>query len=632
MDNDFNNDQEGDDIHSEPMYIDSESDYMFQEFSALIASNSLRQDKAVLPEFPTCPGDLLTPHHLTVGRPTPSLEFITRFPDEASLYRTVVSHGVPNYLGARAPVSHQLNIANWKKYQHCFRDKQLIDFLAYGFPVGFTGELPPTGNLANHSSAVREPVHVEKYLATEVAKLAALGPLQEPPFEQWWRNNPLMTREKRDSHDRRVILDLSFPTLTSVNCHIPRNALEGSEFKLRLPNPQQFASKVRDLGIGALMYKVDLSRAYRQLRSDPFDWAFLGVNWKGAKYIDVAIPFGLRHGASACQRTTTAVAEIAKHECGADLYPYIDDSSGAALPLSAQIHYDTLLCIMEELGLQAALAKCQGPLTTLTWVGVHFDSVTMIMSIDVDKIGEAIKLCGQFLQKQTVGRKYMEKLMGKVFYAIRCAEPAKRFTMRLLDLLRATNLATAVPVSQGAMLDATWLLAFLPHYNGRNMMKPSVAERAVFVDACPTGAGGFCRQHGFYKFLFPDHMLQYEFCIAALEAFNLLVTFRLWAPEYRGKRVIAYTDNWASVCAFNSGTAHEPLLRAVNRELWWLCAMFDVELTVRHRPGAAMEAADTLSRVDSHQQFASKLDTFRHEFGEDERPVGRNLLLPPLPL
>ena len=99
-----------------------------------------------------------------------------------------------------------------------------------------------------------------------------------------------MTREKRDSQDRRVILDLSFPIPTSVNCYIPKNAMEGSDFKLRLPNPQAFAAKIRELGVGTLMYKVDLSRAYRQLRSDPFDWAFLGINWQDKDYIDVAHP------------------------------------------------------------------------------------------------------------------------------------------------------------------------------------------------------------------------------------------------------------------------------------------------------------------------------------------------------
>ena len=182
-----------------------------------------------LPEYPTCPGENLVPHDLTVK---PSAEFLQQYPTEAKLYQSVIEHGKPNYLGARKLVNHQLNISEWCAVEKYISDKQLIDFLAYGFPIGYTGDKPQTGKFVNHSSARQAPEHVNKYLATEVEKQAALGPLSQSPFVEWWRNNPLMTREKRDSQDRRVILDLSFPVPTSVNCFIPKNAMEGSEFQV----------------------------------------------------------------------------------------------------------------------------------------------------------------------------------------------------------------------------------------------------------------------------------------------------------------------------------------------------------------------------------------------------------------
>ena len=282
--------------------------------------------------------------------------------------------------------------------------------------------------------------------------------------------------------------------------------MEGADFKLRLPSPQAFEAKIRELGMGTLMYKVDLSRAYRQLRSDPFDWAFLGISWQQENFIDVAIPFGLRHGASACQRTTMAVAEIAQGKFGAIIYPYIDDSAAGAPPALGQSHYEKLLLLMEELGLQAALAKCQAPDTTLSWIGCHFDSISMIMRIDKDKLAEAIRWCDEYLNAQTVTYKYMQRFLGKLFYAIRYAEPAKRFTMRLLDLLKAAHTGHQITIPHEARLDVLWQRAFIPLYNGENIMKPSVAERCCFVDACLSSAGGYSRQHGFYKFVFPHHM------------------------------------------------------------------------------------------------------------------------------
>ena len=91
-----------------------------------------------------------------------------------------------------------------------------------------------------------------------------VGPIRFSPF-------PTMMRPKRDSDKLRVILDLSYPLGRSVNSSIPVDALDGAQFKLRLPAPSALAVSIRSLGPGCDMFRVDLSRDYRQLRSDPLD-------------------------------------------------------------------------------------------------------------------------------------------------------------------------------------------------------------------------------------------------------------------------------------------------------------------------------------------------------------------------
>ena len=87
-----------------------------------------------------------------------------------------------------------------------------------------------------------------------------------------------------------------------------------------------------ECGKGSRLYKVDLSQVYRQLRTCPLDWPLLTVGWDDQVFVDIAVPFGLRHGASACQRTTEAVSEVVVAEVGASTHPYIDDTAGIALP------------------------------------------------------------------------------------------------------------------------------------------------------------------------------------------------------------------------------------------------------------------------------------------------------------
>ena len=119
----------------------------------------------------------------------------------------------------------------------------------------------------NQSSATNFPQHVDKFIRTELEHQAIMGPFEHSPFSPWYRTNPLMTRPKRDSQDRRVILDLSYPEGASVNAQIPCQSLLNATFKLRLPTPKQLADRIMTLRPGCHLFKIDLSRAYRQLRS-----------------------------------------------------------------------------------------------------------------------------------------------------------------------------------------------------------------------------------------------------------------------------------------------------------------------------------------------------------------------------
>ena len=191
------------------------------------------------------------------------------------------------------------------------------------------GDQMPTLQLDNHASATRHPEAVAKYLDKEVRLGGLLGPFPSSPF-QWTRLNPLKARPKKSSEDLRIILDLSFPEHLSINSQIPRALYEGALYKLRLPTPLAFAELVSQQGQVSYMYKVDLARAYRQLPSDPFNWPLLGLSWELATFIDLAIPFGLRHGAMACQRVTEAICFILRRRQRASTLPYIDDFGGSA--------------------------------------------------------------------------------------------------------------------------------------------------------------------------------------------------------------------------------------------------------------------------------------------------------------
>ena len=108
----------------------------------------------------------------------------------------------------------------------------------------------------------------------------------------------------------------------------------------------------------------------------------------------------------------------------------------------------------------------------------------MTMSIDKDRVLEALRLCENFLAQHSVSLKYMQRFVGKVMHVIKCTDSARRFVSRILELLTSTKEGLLTPVIPGAQADVRWLLHFLLTFNGVTMMKPTVAQFVVEVDAC----------------------------------------------------------------------------------------------------------------------------------------------------
>ena len=144
------------------------------------------------------------------------------------LYNTVQRTGCYNFMAARKPVPSGLNIASWGKYLADYTDHNLVDMLEFGWPVHFDRSQPLAPVHTNHHTATAYPEHVDHYIRTELGHGTLLGPFAGPPVINL-HTSPLMTREKKDSPHRRVIVDLSFPPGFSINDGIPTtHYLDGS--------------------------------------------------------------------------------------------------------------------------------------------------------------------------------------------------------------------------------------------------------------------------------------------------------------------------------------------------------------------------------------------------------------------
>lgn len=226
----------------------------------------------------------------------------TEFPDFADTFTKIKDTRAPNFMGAKIPVKSDLIIHEWKKRLVDYHNKLLCKFLEFGWPLGYHLHEPPETTNSDHPSALQHMSHVRKFIQAELDVDAIIGPFHQHPFAPWFRPSPIMTRPKHESDDRRIILDLSFPKGHSVN--------DGIKILYALPSINDLTDLVKINGPNALMWKADLTRAYRQLRADPSDAPLPGMEVDGKIYINLCPAFGCRSSAALCQRVANALVYI----------------------------------------------------------------------------------------------------------------------------------------------------------------------------------------------------------------------------------------------------------------------------------------------------------------------------------
>ncbi|KAI8490446.1 hypothetical protein Bbelb_317140 [Branchiostoma belcheri] len=169
------------------------------------------RDKLSLPEISSVPRCLPGP------LPTPA----PRLADFRLWHHAVRTSGLPNYLGEKIAVPTKLNIPVWRHLLGGYHDNTLCDLIEFGFPINYVSATQPKVPKTTHPSAISYADHVNKHIRTELAPGATIGPITTDFFAEPLICNPLQAVPKKDSNDRRVVVDFSFPDFMSVNAAHP---------------------------------------------------------------------------------------------------------------------------------------------------------------------------------------------------------------------------------------------------------------------------------------------------------------------------------------------------------------------------------------------------------------------------
>ena len=524
------------------------------------------------------------------------------------MYRTVASRGDFNFRGARIRVPSGLRMRKWRHYLADYHDPNLVEYLEYGWPVNFREGAVLQSTLENHPSATNYNEHVDHYVRVELEHGALAGPFRAP-FGALVHLSPLMTRPKRDSEHRRVIMDLSWPPGAAVNDGIDTESYLDGPATITLPTVDYMEQRVLALGTGAFLYKTDLARGYRQLRIDPRDWPLLGFKHRGAVYLDMCPPFGLSTSAMCMQRTAEAICYI-HGKRGFYSRPYLDDFGGAeSTEERARRALEVLQGVMDELGIMQAVHKICLPARQMVWLGILFDSVQMTMSIPPAKLAEVGEIVRSWQGRSRATRHDMQCLLGLLQFVASVSPPTRIFTNRMLQDLREAPARGSESLSLGFRRDLAFFSELLPQFNGVKIMdKATVGCQDVLeLDACLSGCGAFAGRE-YYSEEFPEEVQGEGHAIARLELLNVVVALKVWARDWAGQRVKVKCDNDNACRAIQTGRSRDAFMQACVRELFLWRARFDVELMAVHCPGVDMGRADALSRAHMGKKYIERLD------------------------
>ena len=375
----------------------------------------------------------------------------------------VLHSGIPNYQGMPIPLPSTFNWDFLKANTIDYHDKAFIDYIMYGFPLGLNRNHTITSNsLDNHSSAFHFPQAVSDFIAAELEAGALMGQFTAPPHHSYtWF--PLMRHPK--GKGRRIILNLSFGR-DSVNNHTDTTCYNGRPFKLKLPNLDSIVPQFEALGADARLYKIDISRAFHNVPTDPGDTKHPGSKWNNQFFVDRNLAFGEVHGTAIFQRSSDVAHKDSTHEA-----------------------FNTLRDILHDIGLPLNDKKVFAPCKILSIMGIVVDIEARTFSITDEKMLEMSHSCIEFFLRDRFTKRELQSLLGKLLYVSRCVAVSCRFLNRMLHSLRLNHKSRDIYPDTEFCMDLLWFIQFLQVFNGTVSFRRNPVQHHVYVDATLMGLG-----------------------------------------------------------------------------------------------------------------------------------------------
>ena len=424
----------------------------------------------------------------------------------------------------------------------------------------------------------------------------------------------------------RQITDCSRPLGRSVNDHC-ESLLEDFSFK-------NVDYVVEFLEGNEFMTVIDIKAAYRAVpiraehrKYQGFSWVYKGVkSW----FVENRLCFGLLLGPMYFNYLSTFVYDVLTAR-GLKIVNYLDNflavSSDLVACLKAQ---HELVTFIRFLGFHVAFDKIIQPSTCVTYLGIEIDSISMELRLPEGKLSRLMDLLTSTLSRNRISKKELESLGGLLSHCSHVVKGGRTFCKSVYMLYRVMIKSNKrfVDISSAVKDDLKWWLNLGKYFNGVSKIVKSTYEHPMISDSslkgfgvflgCDWCAGTWDDQDFILLSSLCNHIvsrpISEEFDMSninVLEFWPVLLGIKRWAHLFVNKKVVVYTDNTQVMFMLINGGSSNPTCMHWLRELFWICAIYNIELIPKYINTKCNVIADTLSRIP-YVDVSSKLEELLH--------------------
>ena len=502
----------------------------------------------------------------------------------------------------------------------------LIRGIRLGVPIGFGGLRNVRQDAHNGSSVTRYAEKVAEAIREELANGRRIGPFPIPPFPSF-RLSPIAVVPKKPNAQGevklRIVHDLSSPAGSSVNEWISHTSVAIASF-------DNMMGMVTRLGAGCLIFKIDVSAAYRCIPVRPEDWPLLGLKWEHGSVFDTVLPFGLGSSCLLFEAFASAANHIVRYRYEQREWArlvmcehYIDDTVGVIAKgeqqdaIAAEVVSLTDSTMRDELGIPLSDSKFVPPSTVCIVLGIEVDTVRMRASLGEERLLEVRALTQEWRTRDHCTRRQLErrKLIGVLQFASRVVRPGRVMLNRLFTLLRTmgSDRKAIRSVSAEARQDIAWWHHHVAQWDGISLLYEEEWAHAralglqvnLSTDACSAGFGAAWGSewiHGTWnKGDLEEAQRAKTISMPYLELKALVIAAATWGKHWARKRVLFSSDCLSAAQAINSGSSPQPDTARLLRTLARIAASSHFEYRCEHIAGITNVAADLLSRGQAQQ-------------------------------